>query len=301
MFDKIPEAGLRDRFLTLRAMPFATYLDDDALIRISEHARNRRFRRGEYLATSGKPVESMFVVLNGRVTATAHGRHLVTAEKNNAVGVTALFTRDPDGITAIADEDTDVLELPSEALLAAYREDFSLVRNALRFQCRAILERRNRLPQLSGGEAPGVGTWRDRELTVVERVFRIRESIVFGDANLDAVFALARRSEEVRIPAGEMLWNLGDPATFWYQIEYGLVRCENAEGEATVVGSDFVVGPMDCWAELGRSFSAQAQTDVIAYRVGLESILDVMETYHDLAMAIVAIIAATNLNSLIEP
>ncbi|MEO1173753.1 MAG: cyclic nucleotide-binding domain-containing protein [Myxococcota bacterium] len=297
MLTSSPESDLRSRFLQLRSMPFAAPLDDNALLLLSEHARYRRFKKGEALARSGRPIESMFVLVSGQVTATAHGHHLTTAGKNSAVGVTALLSRDPDGVTAIADEETEAIELPGEALFAAYREDFSLVRNVLRLQCRAILGRRNSLPTSTDDENPSPGTWRDGELTVVERVLRIRGSDTFANANLDAVFALARRSEEVRLEPGEALWRRGDPSLFWYQIEYGLVRCENAEGQQSVIGGKYALGIMDCWAESNRSYDAYAETAVIAQRTSLEAMLDVLETHHDLAMGIVAVVSRTNMNA----
>ncbi|MEL6338628.1 MAG: cyclic nucleotide-binding domain-containing protein [Myxococcota bacterium] len=269
-------------------MPWAGALDDAALVLLAEHARNRRFAAGELLLVEGQPVRSMYIVIDGQVTVTVRGTRIATVTPGRPVGVVSLLARDPLGAHAIADVDSGVVEIPAEALLAAYRENFSLVRNVLRLQSRGLLDARRALPTDEGSdEGAPLGAWRRDPLTLVERVFRIRENSLFSRVNLDAVFELAKHVVERRFAPGEPIWSVDEPSGSWFQIDYGQVRCANKNGESTVVGSDYVLGSLDCWAERGRSYNTRAETALIVQEMRLETMLRILETHHDLAMELI--------------
>jgi CRP-like cAMP-binding protein len=301
LLNEIPLDGLRDRVLALRSMPWSRPLDDDALSLMAEHARNRRLRRGEQLTRDGEPVEAIYIVLEGAVEVTVGGTHLARAMPGNVAGITSLFARDPRGARSVAIEDTLALEIPGDALFAAYEESFALVRNLLLLMSRGILSKRDHLPRPSANEPIITGTDRQGEISLVERVLEMRQTPLFTHVNLDAVFELARTTAEARVARGAELWRRGDPSRFWLRHEYGRVRCENAEAAFTEVGAGYVLGPLDCWAEQPRSYRATAVTDLIVHPTELADMLRVLETHHDLAMDIVALVCRMNLPPMPSP
>ena len=87
-------------------MPWASALDDAALVLLAEHARNRHFAEGELLLVEGQPVRSMYIVIEGQVTVTVRGSRIATVTPGRPVGVVSLLARDPLGAHAIADVDS---------------------------------------------------------------------------------------------------------------------------------------------------------------------------------------------------
>jgi CRP-like cAMP-binding protein len=75
------------------------------------------------------------------------------------------------------------------------------------------------------------------------------------------------------------------------RIVYGIVRCAAADASEVRVGSEFVLGGMDAWSMQPRSYSAVAETDVVAFRTDLDDLLEVLELQPDLALALLAVLA----------
>jgi signal-transduction protein with cAMP-binding, CBS, and nucleotidyltransferase domain len=82
------------------------------------------------------------IVLQGRVDVSRHGKHLVTVNRSGGVGYLSTQANDEHGVTAVAEEDTVVLEVPSEDMVHAYEENFSLLRNSIRALARNVLGKR---------------------------------------------------------------------------------------------------------------------------------------------------------------
>ena len=95
----------------------------------------------------------------------------------------------------------------------------------------------------------------------------------------------------MRVEPGEVLFRIGDPATFWLVVEHGRIACTNQAGERMDVGYGFVIGMMDAIGQQPRSFEARAEPRVVASRVELESFLGVLELHHDLAREFLALFA----------
>ena len=294
--NEIPLDGLRDRVLALRALPWTTALDEEGLVLLGEHARQRSFHEGDALLEPGKPVESIFILEHGKVTVKVAGQQLAQITPGRVAGVTSMLARDPRGASVVADESGRALEIPAEAVFAAYEENFSLLRNAIRLMSRGTLHRRDQLPRSAERDEPApLGTYREGQLTLVERVLEARKTPLFAHANLDAVFDVARHTVERRLRPDERLWDIGEPSAFWVRVEYGRLRCMNAEGRSTKVGAKYVLGQLDCWADLTRSYEARAETELIVHQADMVPMLGVLETHYDLAMDLLAIIARMNL------
>src|SRR5690606_18722883 len=95
---------------------------------------------------------------------------------------------------------------------------------------------------------PSVGRVLDRSPTLVEKMLVMRRSPVWAQANLDALAELCNHVEEHRVPAGTVVWDVGDPSTYASRLEYGIVRCTNALGETVRLGGGHLIGGLDAFA-----------------------------------------------------
>ena len=284
--------GLRDRLLRIRSMD-SLKMDEEALTLLAEYSRERRFEKGDVLLREGEPLESVYMVLDGMVEVRRKGALVAHVEAGRGVGVLSLLARDPNGVDAVAERATLTLEVPASAFLSTYEENFSATRNALRLATGALLKRRGSLPVDPGRiQEPEMGTYRDRELTLVERIISLRSAPLFGRINLDAVVEICRRMEEVRLPAGHVVWEAGDRAKYNFRIDYGHVRCTNPDGQSVVIGSKWVIGALDVLGDHPRAYTAATETDVIAIKIPGEGFLAVLETNVELAMDMLAMFSS---------
>ncbi len=284
MLGDLAQAGVRDRVLMLRKNPNFAPLEDHDLLRIARHAKLRKAKKGTVLSRQGDPLERVWLVTDGRVEVRHDDRLVADMRGQGGVGLLSLFAGFEVGPSAVVLEDSVLLELPAEVVRINVFESFAIARNTLRLLAAGLLDRRGKLPRVAG--EPEVGVWRDREPTVVERVLMIRSGPLFGRAHLDAVAEIARRATEVRYPEAAELWHIGDQAAFSTRIEFGKVRCTNADGESVVVGAGTVLGIMDALAGVPRAYEALALTPLITTRFEASTQLAVLEVHPELASAL---------------
>ncbi|MBA2543613.1 MAG: cyclic nucleotide-binding domain-containing protein [Deltaproteobacteria bacterium] len=297
MFVEAPLAGIRDRMLAIRALPNFQGLGDESLLQIAEHARERRFRTGEQLLVEGEPIHNIYIVLNGAVTTSRQGKSFLVITGSGAVGILSALAQDSVGWQAVADRDTMTLEIPVTVFLASLKEDYGLLRNALRAIATMALNARGHLPvRPEPGRIVDIGAFPDRDPTLVERLMALRNQRVFKSANMDALIEICRRMTLIRAEAGHQFFAVGDPSTHSLRIAYGRVRCTTSGGESVDVGAGAVLGALDAWTGLPRTYSAVAETPFVGYQTPTEGFLSVLEMHPGLALSILKVLA----ESLIE-
>ncbi len=292
MLDEKPALrGVRDRVLQLRAMPSFAALDEDALILMAEDARVRRFAAGDRLLRQGRAIDRVFVVTSGRVEVTRKDV-LVATVTEGEVGLLGLLAGDAQGVDAVAVEASTALEIPADTVHRNMHESFAITRNTVRLLARELLDKRGHLPVAPGAlPESDVGVWRTRPLTLVEKLLLLRATPLGQIANLDAAAEMARAMTEERIEPGATLWSMGEPSTSWIRVEYGRVRCTAEDGRDVVVGAGFVLGILDGWGDLPRSYVATADTKLIVQRMDLSAQLSVLETHTQMAAHITRFLA----------
>ncbi|MBT8493847.1 MAG: cyclic nucleotide-binding domain-containing protein [Deltaproteobacteria bacterium] len=287
MLNEARDLGLRDRILAMRSLDSFAPLEDESLALVAEHARLCSFRKGEVVTVEGQRPTALFVVLEGSIRVERLGQEVVVVQRARGVGFLSVLAQDDVGVTSVALEDTVCLEIPAAAFLRAMEEDFSLMRNTLRLSAGQLVRDRGSLPV--GPErklVAAAGEYRERELTMVERIIQLRQGPVFSQCNLDAVIELVRRSREVRFEPGDTIFEVGDPSTFSFGIDYGIVRCSSANGDSVDVGYGFAMGVMDSFAQQPRSYRAVAQTKVVGFRIDSAVFMSVLESYFELAIGL---------------
>jgi CRP-like cAMP-binding protein len=259
--------NLRERFLTLRSFPSFAGVDDEGITMLAEHAIQRGYPRGALLSPADRPLDRVWIIRQGRVAMREHGVRLAEVGRPWGAGFMSVLAEEVDGIEVEALEDTLALELPAAGLFGSYLENGSFVRQGLRNLARGILSSRQSLPVDADYELPELGPYREERLTMVQRVLRMRaDSPVFRALDFDALFNLASRIHEERIPAGTVLWRAGEPTEFALRIHWGQVDCTAPDGRTARVGAPFTLGGLDQMASRPRAYAAVARTDLWAQR-----------------------------------
>lgn len=284
VLSEAPVAGLRQRVLTLRSFDGLGRLDIDALTLIAEYARYRRYPAGAAVLREQQRIESIHLVVDGVLEVERRRVHIAEIGRGETAGILSVLAHDDNGVRAVARRETCTLEVPVDVFLAAYEENFSLVRNSLRLSASTLLDRRHELPAAAGDDTPALGARRERAMTLAEHVIELRKNPLFGASNVDATLELARHLQPIRLQPGERLWEIGDTSSYSLRVDYGRVRCRNAGGEESVVGGGFVLGLLPALADRPRGFSAVAETEVFGYRNDLETFLAVLESHFPLGM-----------------
>jgi CRP-like cAMP-binding protein len=297
MLTENPLHGLRDRLLVMRSMPNFAALADEDLTLVAEHARERRFKKGELLFDNER-VDRLYIVLAGKVTVSRNGKLVTVIEGQGGVGTLSVIARDDGLWHAVAEVDTLVLAVPEGPFRAALKASFPLLRNSLRLTAMTILKRRGNLPVSPDRAPPALtGDRPERQATLVERMMQLRtRGGPFAAGNMDALIELARRTTQFEVPAGHVFWEIGDPSSYSIRIVYGILRCAAADGSEVRVGTEFVLGGMDAWSLQPRSYSAIAETEVVAYRTEVEDFLEELELQPDLAIELLAALARALIN-----
>jgi CRP-like cAMP-binding protein len=280
----VSEHGLRERVLMLRSIEWFDGLDDRALLLLTEHARSVRYRSGQIISHANQAVRAVYVVSTGEVSLDREGGELRFGP-GTAFGAMALLARKPLGLARTL-TDTRILEIPAPVFEAAIDENFSVLRGTLRATGAAVLKARGNLPADPEAQREvELGTFHEQPRTLVERLIELRAG-PFGYMNLDALVDLARHMREVRVPAGQLLWSVGDPSTHAFHVDYGKVRCTATDGRSVDVGRGFTIGVLDVWGSEGRVYEAKAETDLIGFSVDFENFLSLLETHVEVGIDI---------------
>jgi len=297
MLIEAPLTSLRDRILLIRTLPSFDGTDMDAVAVLAEHSRIRAFRAGEAVLRAGEPATAIYIVLQGQITSRRHDSVVAVVTRPNGVGLISIFARD-DQVSAIADVDTQTLEIPASVVLSVMEENFSMYRNRLAYAAMALVKKRGNLPARQSSKPVEIGALPERPRTVVEIAMAIRGNDgLFSRCNLDAVYDLARQSFEVIYEPGEVVWRIGEPSSWWLRIDYGRLRCTSADEASVDLGTGHVLGIMDALGQVPRSFVARAETRVVGYRTDLEPFLAILENHFELARDLLGIVSRSLLST----
>jgi CRP-like cAMP-binding protein len=275
-------AGLRDRILALRAHVMFDGLDDDGLLLLAEHGSTVSYADGAVISVEDEASRAVFLVLEGEIAVSHHGKPVTVRQAGDAYGGLPLLARTP-STQALARGATRVMEIPAAAFEAALLENCSLMRKTLHTLGSGVLEIRGNLP--ADPNKPRIvneGTYYTQPRTLVELLIQLRQS-PFGRMNLDALIDFARYMREVRYPAGELLWRVGEPSTHALHIDAGRVRCTTPNGQNVAVGHGFTIGVLDAWTR-SRVYDARSETPLIAFYVEFEHFLALLEAHPEVGL-----------------
>lgn len=291
--------GTVGRLLALRKLPMLATLPTEELALIAERSRERFFARGSALLREGEPIGALRFVVEGRVHMSRRGLRLGHANPGAAVGGLGVLTRDSDGIDALAEQDTLVLEVDADDVFEIMEDRFAILHHILREVSGEIVRLVKRLPP---GSTPPFARSQEqglpRDLDLVERILFLRQAPVFSKASINALAELSRGLSEVSFDPGVTLWREGEASGAILLLLSGRIRCTTGSGLDFPAGPGVPLGAIDSVAELPRWFHALTETRVVALHADREGLIDVFEDNTDMAFEYLAVLAKSLLDML---
>ncbi len=291
--------GPLERALFMKKVPLLAALAPPELAVMSEYGRERFVREGEVILERGESPQSVFIIVDGWIRVEGGEYPLgVDLGAEQAVGLVSFLARDPEGVHAVAEVDSLVLELSAELLRDLFEENFYFVLHVIKGLARRIMSERLRIPdgQHLGGTEPIAEIPPERPLNYVERLMVLARGSTLG-SSLDSVSQLARLLVEHRLTAGTPMWKTGDRSGFIYAILSGRVRCVQPDGRGTFTcGPGYPLGNVESQCGEPRWYDAYADTDVVLNQGYIESFHDLLEDDFVMAVAYVAALAKGVIN-----
>ena len=105
------ELNIVEKVIALQAVELLKNLTADQYARIASIAKEQRYLPGKAILEPGRPLEALYVIVEGSVEIKRNGQTLHTAGQYDVLGSWALFDEDPSPVTATAVEDTRVLRI----------------------------------------------------------------------------------------------------------------------------------------------------------------------------------------------
>jgi CRP-like cAMP-binding protein len=107
----LTELNIVEKVIALEGVDLLSGLHPEQLARIAAIATEAYFAPGKVVLDPSKPLDALFVVLDGRVSLTKDGAEIHTAGQNDVLGAWALFDNELMPVTATATEDLRLLRI----------------------------------------------------------------------------------------------------------------------------------------------------------------------------------------------
>ena len=108
----MPELNIVEKVIALEGVELLHNLSPDQLARIGTIATEVKVPPSRLVIEAGKPVDALYVIVEGSVELSRNGEVIATAKQNDVLGAWALFDEsDPLPVTAKAIEDTRLLRI----------------------------------------------------------------------------------------------------------------------------------------------------------------------------------------------
>jgi CRP-like cAMP-binding protein len=140
----MPELNIVEKVIALEGVELMGRLTPEQLARIAGIAREVKFAPGAMILEAGKPLDALYVIVDGAVELSRNGELLDTAGPNQVLGAWALFEEDDSmPVTAKTAEDTRLLRIGRDDfydLLADNSEITSAIFSTLVKRFRRLVE-----------------------------------------------------------------------------------------------------------------------------------------------------------------
>jgi CRP-like cAMP-binding protein len=123
------EMNIVEKVIALEAVDLLKTLTPDQLARIAAIAREEKIAPGGVILQPTRPMDALYVILDGVVEVTRNGEVLHAAKENEVLGSWALFDSDPMPVTATAREDTRLLRISREDFFDMLSDNMEIAAN----------------------------------------------------------------------------------------------------------------------------------------------------------------------------
>ena len=292
------QLDLTERVFRLRGIPMFKSMSASELAPLASSLRARKFQKGELLLREDQPPRSFYMLLTGSVTMHRHGRPFRTISAPGGVGFLSVLARTAGGTDAVADAACDTFELRAEALEDVFEDQFPVLLATLKFIADSLIkESIDRAPPPYSPPADDFAKLiGDRELGLVERIYLLRRTIGFQHTNVNSTARLARRLKEVRVEAGETVWNAGDIADGSHFLVKGRMHTSWTSSSGSPMRQDlgpgYIVGGIESVARRRRWNTLVADEPAIYLAGSQEALIDMLEDDVEVAQQFLAMLAA---------
>jgi CRP-like cAMP-binding protein len=107
----VPELNIVEKVIALEGVDLLKNLTPDQLSRIATIADEMRCPPGRIVLDPARPLDALYIVVDGGVELSQNGEALHIARENEVLGAWALFDDTPMPVTAKAVEDTLLLRI----------------------------------------------------------------------------------------------------------------------------------------------------------------------------------------------
>lgn len=282
------------RFLFLRSIPAFAELPVEVAQVVAANTSPRQFKKGEHLYRLGTPALEVQYIVRGECEIVRNGKSVRRLSPRMVVGGISALDDEEQGYDCIALEDMETLAIKVEDAQEIFEEHFVFLKRVLRGTSQEVLEARRKLgPSAGFGPVDEPFDFPDRPFDLVERMAFIRKTMSFGSSEIDAIADLARDTQEVHLPKGEVLWEAGDRSTYFLLPLRGVIDCraENPE-QRFQLGPGGSVGAIDAMADERRWYRAEVAEDLVAFRIDLDVLFGVLEDHFTMALGLLRGIAS---------
>jgi CRP-like cAMP-binding protein len=123
------EMNIVEKVIALEAVDLLKTLTPDQLARIAAIAREEKIAPGAVILQPTRPMDALYVILDGVVEVARNGEVLHAAKENEVLGSWALFDSDPMPVTATAREDTRLLRISREDFFDMLSDNMEIAAN----------------------------------------------------------------------------------------------------------------------------------------------------------------------------
>ncbi len=253
------------------------------------------FEKGDVLLREDEPPRAFHMLLTGSVTMRRRGRTIRTITAPGGVGFLSLLARTAGGTEAVAEARTETFALRADALEEMFEDFFPVLLSTMRWLGESVVKE-NLVSPAPGYIQPThdydrlIGA---RELGIVERIFLLRQTLAFKNANVNSIARLARAMKEVRVGAGETLWRPGDRSGGSIFVVKGTMELSwNARKQVQKIGPSYIVGGIESIAGVLRWNELIAQAPCVCLQGSREGLIDMFEDDFDAALTFMSMMAA---------
>ena len=108
------ELNIIEKVIALEGVELLKNLTPEQLSRIATIAREVQYPAGKVILEPDKPLDALYVILDGSVELAQQQNRLTVARQNDVLGAWALFDPEPMPVTARTLEDTQLLRIGRE-------------------------------------------------------------------------------------------------------------------------------------------------------------------------------------------
>ena len=277
-----------ERLLFLRSTGFLDALSDDDLVRYAQQTRECFFSKGSMMLSEGEPVDTYYILAEGRVGLYRGNKRYKLLEAPGIAGFLAMVARTPQGIGLRAETDVIGLELGYSEFLNFLEDNFGLLEKILRGT--ALMLSDLQIEHDKSGkmvrEEPRITPYPEAALDFVQRLHYLNQIGPYQAVSLDPLADLAQRSQEVRFEPGDLLWKEGEASDYGFHILHGVIDCRGeADSRSFRMGADSVLGHLEAMAARPRTYTATAETRVVAMRGETAAFIDILEDNFGLGLS----------------